>query len=254
MELVAMILVMIVLICYMGTIINKIRVDVGEQIRKDVDRLVVIYDDLLEEKSQQLQEIEDEIDRLKNTETENFSAQYDRDFAEDVSGIVIMQSGNYVDDGFFRKYNIVKNEFHDLAFEAMKATVNQLVRERRDINVHEFKEMLATFDYSLQYEMETLSPESQLEIMDLIFGHSMGKRRIVQSFMEEYNEFSFRQFMDYLRSYIFYHDSIITVYSNTGEKCLDNITKNVVFEKDPAIGEGYIVRFRDRSYDFCLKD
>ena len=56
--------------------------------------------------------------------------------------------------------------------------------------------------------MDTLEPSDQLEVMKQIINNSIGKKRVVERYLKEYGVFSFEGFIDYLRSYIFFHDNV----------------------------------------------
>ena len=249
MEFIAVFLVVVLMIVFLVVAITRMKNQVGKQIEKDIDQLVNVYDKLLDEKSQKLHELERKIEELENYEIPVQDVLSD---SEDL-GYVIIQGGQYVEGDFFKNYALVKSSFHDLSYQAMVETVDRLKHVRRDVNVHEYKELLETFDYELQYQMNTLDNKDQLEIIELIIQHSMGKRRILKRFLDSHDVFSFEVFMDFIRNYIFYHDSLIYVYSYSGEKCIENAPTNIDFMPDSSIGEGFVVRFRDKRYDFSLK-
>lgn len=247
---IAVILVMTIMVGFMVVAITKVKEQVNSQIGKDVERLLNIYDSLFEKKSQQLADIEMKIEE-KSMELYQ-SNEEEMTYEVMPLGTVIIDQGQYINPYFFKDYTFIKNNFHDLSYIAMKETVEKLVKVKRDINVHEFKELLNIFDYELQYQMSTLPQQDQLEVIHMVAHHSLGKRRILQKYIEQADEFDFRDFMDYVRDYIFNHDTVIYVLSYSGKPCLENMPKNVIYLKDESIGEGYIVKFRNSIYDYSL--
>lgn len=255
MDLVIIAVVLIVLIGFLGTIIIKLSQQVGKQIDKDVNELINTYDNLLDDKSKKLVEIREQIESLQLEREELLKSLEEDDYDYGPGGMtMVVQTGQFIDQSFYQKYNLIRNEFHDLALEATKQLIVELSKKRRDINVHEYKELLSIFDYNLQYQMDTLEPNDQEIVIRSIIDNSVGKKRVVNSYMKENGgEFSFEGFIDYLRSYIFFHDNVIHVYSFDGKSILEETPRNVEFSKDSTIGEGYVIRYRDKYYDFSLK-
>lgn len=254
MNFIAIIAVMVILIIFIGIAITTLSKQVGKQIDKNVNDVINTYDYLLEEKSRELDEIKAQIVEAKK---ELESLDRDDDIYDDATnhyeGCVFLESGKYTDQTFFEKYNLIRNEYRDLAKEAAAKTALLLSKKRKNLNVHEYKELLNIFDYELQYQMDTLSSKDQRLVMETIINHSDGKRRIVERYQQEYGDFNFEEFIDYLRSYIFFNDNIVKVYSYNGERIVDEHRPNIEYLVDKTIGEGYGIRYRNEFHDFSLK-
>lgn len=250
MEFITVMIVMIAILALIVMAIIKIKEDIGKQIEKDIDRLVNVYDTILDKKSQELKQCEEDLNSLLERDVEEEIDKVEGYLYSEP--ILIQDNANYLESDFFKNYNLLKSEFHDIAYRAMSHLVQELSKKMRDINTHEFKELLSIFEYHLQYEMRTIDAQDQLEIIEELAQNSMGKRRILQKYLNSHNLLDIGDFMDYLRDYIFYNDSIVFVYSNRGEACLHDAPNNVVFLKDQTIGEGYIVRYKGNVYNFSL--
>lgn len=252
---IVVLIVMAIMSAFMLSVIRKLKDTVGDQIQKDVMRLVSNYDDLIEEKSNELQQLKKEIKEIQQGIEEakvHENLHRTRGFDDISYHQVIVEDGSYIDENFFKYYALVENEFKILAFQAMEKTVNLLVRDRKNVNVHEFKEILALFDYSLQYEMYTLEPHEQIKVMEFVSQHSAAKKRILRKYIESKGTFDFKEFMDYIRDYIFRNDTTVYVYTHEGEKCLEDMPKHVLFKKDSSISIGYKIKYKDKLYDYSL--
>lgn len=250
---IAVVLVMGMMLFFMIITISKIISQINNQIFKDVQRSLDIYDPIFERKSLELREIEEKL--AKKHQELDYQEEVDSGFdslylSNNVS--VSMKNVKYINQNFFDDYKQVKNIYHDIAFEQMKEKVNLLIRSRRSFDIHEYREILDIFDYQLQYKMFTLAHNEQLEIIKVVASHSIAKKRILNRYIDAYDTFDFKKFMDYLRDYIFNNDSIIYIFSHSGERCLEDVPKNVVFKKDDSIGEGYIVKYRTQYFDYSL--
>lgn len=248
MELIAMILVVLLMVLFVCMGIAKIKKQLGEQIGKDVDRLAVYYDSILDAKKHEVAKKEDQLDELNDL----LNVEQEEEVDYEKSKYVLTNEGKYIDQGFFTDYNNVRNKFFDFAKDNTIEKATVLSKERKDINAHEFKELLSLFNFHLQYSMHTLNQEEQLDIIREVVSNSTGKRRILQRYLAQHEYFEFVDFMNFIRDYIFYHDSKIIVSSHEGESLVDDELRNVTYVKDVSIGEGYTIRYRDNLYDYSV--
>lgn len=247
----AAIIVTIVLSFFMIVAIKNIKEEVDQQIHKDIFQLSSAYFPIIDEKNEQLKNLKQEIERLQQLEATLQNKQQEQKDPY-VYQVFIQEKKDYIDSNFFESYAFIQNEFQQLAQEAMQLKVKQLVRMRKDINVHEFKELLDLFDYPIQYEMYTLSAEEQLKVFEVISQNSIAKKRILNRYMKQNENFDFKAFMDYVRDYIYHNDSKVYIYSRDGNACVDEDTNYIVFCKDSSIAEGYKIKCKDQVYDYSL--
>lgn len=213
-----------------------------------VGRILCSYDEAADEKSRKLmamQELEEE--QKKRTHALN----------EDKTPHIIpiymeMEQAVYADERLFACYALIAHEFHDTAEKKAMERMEQLIRIRRDVNVHEYRELLALFDGGLQYEMVTLGEERQREIMRIVSENSLGKKRILERFLSDHVQFDFEAFMDHVREYIFSHDTMVYVRiaPHRGAAMPKAVNLNIL--ADDRIHEGCIVTCRNHLYDYSL--
>lgn len=239
----------IVLTLVLIIIIRKSILRLNEKVKEDFIHHLSIYDQYTEDQSKRLQKLKIEIAHLENIweETEDESK-------EDKARYIVLKErhASYADMEFREIYKKIQAEFKKLAYSSMSGRVKELSLKRRDLNVHEYREIQEIFDHELQYQVFTLSPHDQKEIMSTIAANSVAKKRILDAYSKKYPIFNFKEFMEFIEAYIFRHDSTIYVFSSTGEPCLENAPKQVVFCKDERIAEGYIIRYQDQFYDYSL--
>lgn len=247
-ELIAVIAVVVVMATFVAISISKIKEQLSIQIGKDIDRLAVFYDGILDTKSKELQDKEDELDRINDLLDVEEEEQVDYE----KSKYVLVPEENYVDEEFFIDYNTVKHSFYQLSKDLALEKAVYLTQQRKDINVHEFKELLELFDFNLQYSMHTLQQEEQLEIIRTVVSNSTGKRRILQRYLARNDKFEFVAFMDFIRDYIFNNDSSIIVTSHVGEVLTLDELRNVTYHEDHSIGEGFDIRYKNSLHDFSI--
>ena len=140
-------------------------------------------------KSRELQELKEELLRLQEEEP-SLAAELG-----DSGGHYLVLEGSsasYVNMDFYRAYAKVQSEFKDMAYEGMCRRVAQLCQERRDLAVHEYREIQGIFSRELQYQMVTLPPDAQREIMATIAKNSVAKKRILDAYSREHTVFNFK--------------------------------------------------------------
>ena len=246
---IAALLVMIVLIVLLFWVISRCVERLNKKVKSDFLGHLSVYDQQIEDKSRKMAELKRELRHMENLRQEPVEKQN----CEQVEYMVLTDNhASYLDTDFKRDYAVVQTQFRQTAFEAMRDKVMQLIKERRDLNVHEYREIQQIFTQEMQYQMMTLPPEYEHEVISMIAQNSVGKKRILDSYSRQHPVFNFKEFMEYIEQYIYRHDSVVRVYSHTGEPCLEDAPRQVVFCEDSSIAEGYIVRYRDKVYDYSI--
>lgn len=246
---IAVFLVLAVMTLFLFLVVSKCISRLNESVKGDFLKHLNVYDHQIEEKSRKVQELSEQIHRMETDSDSDDGKRYRESHGE---AVVIDTTAAYVDRTFGENYVYMNDVFRPIAREAMEETIHGLVRARKDINVHEFREILNLFTYDLQYEMLMLDSEEQLSVMETVAQNSVGKKRILKRYVESHGGFDFKEFMDYVRDYIFRNDATIYVYSRDGRQVIEGTPKHVVYEKDTAIVEGYKIKHKNRIYDYSL--
>ena len=245
---IAVLIVMGILFAFIMMAIMKLKSDIELQVRKKVDLVASKYEAMLHEKSEALKEIQLEQKAVE----EPIEVQYsDAGYEVDESSL-LMKQAEYRDESFAENYRLIKHQFMSPARQAMLNIIFTLDKEKKDFNVHEFKELLALFDCDLQYAMYTLESHEQLEVMQTVVQNSVAKKRILNRFVQSQTMFEFKNFLDYVKDYIFYNDASIYISANNAEPPMRDAPAQVVFIEDNLILEGYHIRFKDHLYDCSL--
>lgn len=249
---IAVFLVMAVMTLFLFRVIQKCVARLNAKVKEEFLASLQVYDEQIEARSKKLKEIkrqihETEARRSEPEETGKVSV------PPAAPAQVIENNADYVDSRFFEDYALIQNEFRDGAFEAMKDKLQELMSlDTHDPELPEYQGLKELFDCSLQYEMMTLSPADQLSVMETVAESSPGRRRILEEYCDAHSTFDIREFMAHVSDHISRNDTQIHVYSRSGEPVFLDLPKNVVFEQDASIAEGYRIRYRDRVYDYSL--
>ncbi len=200
-------------------------------------------------KSRELQELKEELLRLQEEEP-SLAAELG-----DSGGHYLVLEGSsasYVNMDFYRAYAKVQSEFKDMAYEGMCRRVAQLCQERRDLAVHEYREIQGIFSRELQYQMVTLPRMPRGRLWRRSQRILLPKSAYWMPIPGNIQCSTSKEFMEFIREYIVRHEATVYVYSHTGEPCIEGAPKQVLFCRREDITEGYIVQYQDRVYDYSL--
>ncbi len=243
---IAVLIVLIVMTYLLFLVIARSVDKLNEIVKHSFLKNLEIYDCYIEEKSEKLNLLNQQLANQIEEETMPVMVQHEND------AILVDFQADYINTDFNSDYVLVRETFKDLAYKAMVNQVNELIRDRKNVNVHELKEIQTLFTYDIYYEMLLLDSEEQVEVMNAVVQHSAGKKRILRKYIEQVGKFDFKEFMDYVQDYIFNHDTLIYVYSYDGHHAIENSPKHVLYRADQTITEGYKVKYKDKVYDFSL--
>lgn len=230
-------------------ILRKSIQHLNDKVKGEFIKNLTVYDEIIDEKSEHIRKL--------NEQKENLSLQDIEEPKElapalEVITPIVIERANYIDLRFFEYYNRIKKEFTQPSYDAAKIKVQELSRLRKDINVHEYKELQELFSHELQYQILTLVGQDEKSVFDLIAKHSHAKKKILDSYTSHHKNFDFMEFMLFVKDYIRTHDSIVYVYSRDGYQLLEDTPKHVVYLCDKTIHEGYRICYRDIVFDYSL--
>ena len=247
-------IVLVLLVLLLLWVISKIVKRLNEKVKSDFLRSLNEYDYHIEKKSKELKELRDEYELY-------LSKSINEDPVEERNNVeYVVVGGNedvvYKNTSFAAQYAMVKNVFKGKATEEMNKLVRKLLECPYSTELHDYQELRHIFSQEVRYQMLTLPSDSTAPIMEFIANESKEKGKIVKDYLAKNKNFRVEEFIEYLDSYIYRNDTKITIISPTGERCVEDKTftdsSRIEYVKDESMVEGYIVKFRDRIYDFSL--
>lgn len=246
---ISVIIVICVMSLFLFLILRKVVKRLNDKVKSEFIKNLNVYDEIIEQKSTMLHELEQKIE-ISN-QVQNYEGTSEEVYNYDTNTVLIEQ-GSYINGEFFKHYSMIQKDFKDPAYEETKKKVYELSRYRKDLNVHEYREIQNLFTHDLQYEILTLTSHDEKIVFDLISQHSHAKKKILDSYLNKFQVFDFMEFMMYVKDYIRAHDSTVYVYSRDGRILLEDSPKHVVYLEDSTINEGYKICYRDQVFDFSL--
>ncbi len=247
---IAVFIVLIIMNIFMLLVLKQIAASTGRQIEKDAVRLFSVYDRILEDRSQKLEELDDQIldqmERLKELENSGKIVQ-----SAPVLGNATVVTGRYRDQSFAQDYRRVKEAFQMDAAQAvsdLKAQYSEKDREAESTRAVVLG-ILNKFSFDTRYELSTLSEELQMELVEQFLEGE--ERSLYEAYQEDCPGTNAQAFFEWLNEINRILDRSLTVRMADGST-VEGLEGHVNIEYVPDICEGFQIKQGSRIYDYSI--
>ena len=217
------------------------------------------YNDFLSERAKESRQSEQQRDHLQkeieNLEGVMLSLKTSPFYApRPISRELFIPTARYVDDEFFDNHKRVNDMMKGMDWvEVIEKIQNEREYSGNKKDYDAACGILRMLNMDALYELCTLSPHVQLEILQLVLENE-GKdilNRFLSSLLEE-NEFDVLKFRSFVREIRTLQDPVM--YIRTGEEEMEELESEVelVRQFDKNISEGFKVVYQNKSYDFSI--
>lgn len=254
----AVLAVLLVMNGFMVIVLRQMTGATGRQIEKDAGRLFGAYDEMLEEKSRRLQELESKERELlaRIQEKQRALAPVKAAAGPAFQGSPSVPAA-FQDRHFVKMYGKVKAAF-DVSGEELAETFlknrepESFAEEKRRKLLKDMRELL---DFDSLYRISILSGRQQKEVLQSVFSGEDGE--IYREWEQEDGKNGVLGFSDWLDRQVKLSDRGLTVKASetkTAERGNRgrNGGEDVCWEKDPSICEGVKIVYQDRLYDYSV--
>lgn len=229
------------------------------QIREHFVRSLNVYEGEIEEKQRQSRELDERLGDLKQE-------------AADMEGIVdvlknspfyhpqkregekLVPLARYVDKDFFDDYRKAKDLMKELDKEEILKSVQSRLHYNGSLRrYHTIEKLLETLNFNTVYQLETLSSEEQLMILDETLAKE--EQEIFLEYvrmLEDPFRFEILSFMDWLRFQKSQEDPVLYVYTGEKDEKLENVGEQVQVCYDQTICEGMRLVYQNQVYDYSI--
>lgn len=211
-----------------------------------VDKLQ-IYDDLISDKEQQLEEINNKIKQLNlNIKTEDNFREQKEDSLSDYNFII----PDYRDSSFFENYKSIKKNFNFNKTELVEKIIKNNIKSEDEVYYNTLKNIETIFDKNIFYQLLTLTKKEQLDFIKTTLTDD--DRVIFDKYIKKNTNFSLIDFKKFIEDEKRKNNPVI--YVKTGDKNdnFNKIDKRIKTVYDHDISEGLIVIYKDKIYDYSL--
>ena len=221
--------------------VKHLNKDVKAKFIKELQR----YDELIDEKSKQLQDLQDRIDREEMVESPA-SVIVKQEY---LTSTFLPQHAEYENDQFFHQYDNVQ-QMKVLAREAATAKIEELGAFAQDEAYQAYHEVEQMFTNDIKYQLMTLREQDLLDVLAKLAQSSTVFKKILKQYSDRCETFDFMQLMNEVHEACASHDTTIYVY--TKDKSTMEPSENVVFIEDDNIAEGYKIKYKAQVFDYSL--
>lgn len=239
--------VMLVLNLFMFLAIRSISAVVGNQIKKDTLRIFSVYDDLLEEKSRELERIEARIQGQSISETTSSVIREGGSSTPIVARAKHKKyNPEYLNGNFASEYHSVAKTF---AISPEKVIAN--IGKTKDDSRGKLAEgILVKFPYDTIYEMLALTSESQWEVLQEILEED--EMAYLQTLVLDSEHLDLLELYNELKMQQKYNNGTLFVKTSRMNKNFDELPEDLEITLDTKLCKGVQVISGDKMYDFSI--
>ncbi|MFI3172802.1 MAG: hypothetical protein R3Y58_10640 [Eubacteriales bacterium] len=239
--------VMFILNLFMFFAIRSISAVVGNQIKKDTYRIFASYDEILEEKSRELERIESRIQGQSISET-TVSILQDGKTSTPIVARAKRKKYNpeYLNENFAVEYHSVAKTF---AISPEKVITN-IGRMKDDSRGKLAESVLEKISYDTVYEMLALSKESQWELLQDIL--EVEEKEFVLTLAPSSENFDLLELYNELKMQKKYNNETLFVKTSRMNKNFEELPEDLEITLDTKLCKGVQVISGDKMYDFSI--
>lgn len=232
----------------MATIFKRTVRVIDEQSKSYFVCKLQLYDDLIEKKQAQLEEINSQIKSMENIPV---NIQVDNiENIDEAKNYLDIPIPDYRDEKIFEKYKKIDEKFN-LNYEEI--ITNFIKEHKKNISKKYYSYLLniknkITFD--ITYDLLTKPEKEQLKTLKTLLDND--EYQVIDNYIKQKNVFKFNEFKNYLNDLIQTSDPYIYIKVSKKEENynhLDNCIKTIY---DPSIYKGIEIIYQNKLYDFGL--
>ena len=206
------------------------------------------YDYLIEEKQNQLKDLNKEIEENKKILSEIKNKNMHVEVVKPQKYYNDVTIPKYEDDKIFKKYKNIKEKFSLNFVETIKDFVKKHSDEDNSA-YYKFVEIRNKFSDDMIFEIMNLKPHDQESYITEILGFE--QIRLINEHIR-LNKFDINKFISKLDTLIEKNDPTIYVLTGNEKKNYDFISDNVKTVIDRNINEGIKISYKGNLYDYSL--
>ena len=263
-EFVALIVIMVLLIVIAFLLLKSLSTSADVRIRSDMQLLLKSYDQIIDEKTQEIHGLQVEKQELQNRmagvksrlnsfggTSEGGGSNATGDVTKEAVGVPILQVAQYRPEDLKAGYKAIRDSF-GLSKSERKALIEAAVQDamsRHEGRGAAAKRLYDELDFDAVYEIGMLNDTEQLEVLEERLEGE--EKALLTDFLQDYGDYHFdiTDFRDWLRDLETLEGNKVSV------RCGDEeISEEEGLEFDDNIFEGIQVRVGNRLYDYSIKE
>ena len=235
--------IVVVLTIIMFMLLKRIVRTINEQTKVFFMMKLQSYDDMIEAKQQ-------ELDNLKAHELEKEETEENVDLNKPNlgRGIVIPKDAPiYKVEGLVDIIRKIEKQFnHDY-----EEIINSFIEKSKNENTEHYNELLKVRKTLDKYGLFNIITETKDEQYEIVKGLNLNPK-IMKEYHKYFGNFTFNNFMKFLEAEMAKHDPTIYIFVGHEEENYDNLAENIKTIYDKNIIKGVKIRYHNKMYEYHL--
>lgn len=207
------------------------------------------YDNLIEEKENKLNEIDDAIKNRELGLKENTKEEKDRDYIFDAGVIDILNNTEYQNKNIFELNKKIDNTFV-INYENL---INDFLSFTKDDKNYEFcKSLRDKFDSNTIYRLKTIQKDELEDEYKRILNKK--EYKVYESFKIITTDNSIENFVDYLNELVELNSPYVIIQVGNKNENYDYLSEYIKTIYNDKIYRGIKIVYRNKIYDFSLSE
>ncbi|NLC18353.1 MAG: hypothetical protein GX757_03870 [Clostridiales bacterium] len=241
-------IIMLLMLVFAFIIIRIIAYYTGNRIRDYAVEQMQAYDMLIRKKTEELNEIKNQLDAEKKKAAQKDMLQIDDKEIPEVFAPPFAEYRNYE---LFSDYRRIKENFQ-YTEEDIKEQVELLLQDTQNDNRYQSLEsLLLKLNNDNVYKISSLQPEEQLELISEIVNDD--EKSLLNEYMADCKEFSCIDFCQWLYVQRVLSDNSIRIRCSQDCEITALKSKLVSIEPDQGLCEGFQIFRGNKLYDFGIR-
>lgn len=240
------------LIGFVALAVIWLRKAMVKNVRSHTMGLLSVYDELLDEKSQELQELEEKLDHREEPVPQETPAAVAAGTGEGIDPGTLLSAAeraaatSYRDSSVGGVYRNIRENFSFQVEELLPALYATAQEPAGAAG-----RLLEQLDFDTVYHLSTLDPQEQVAVLRECLPEE-GKA-LLADYLQTHRQFSALNFYDYLKSRAAAEPQGAKLYVPEGVARSRAFSGNVQVIADPEICEGFQAELGGKLYDYCIK-
>lgn len=241
----AVVLVMVLLIGFVLIILHSLAVSAGIRIRADMVKLLSSYDRIIESKSRQIKQLQEELEQLPAATGQMAAEPPKKETEQGLSAPSVPETADYRHTDLGGSYGVIRDHFF-LTEDDRQALAEQVRQENGGSMRGEAAAALwQSLSYDTVFRMAQLDPEEQLRLLDTSLDDQDWS--LLRDFWEEQpvgTPFSITRFCDWLEEISALESNELEIRGSNGAPA----------DGKPRICEGVQILVGSKLYDYSINE
>lgn len=249
---IAVALALVIVNVFIFFVLKRVVIRTGRQIRARAVWQFSVYDNLIDKKSTELDELTAKQEKLKASLNSNSISEIEiknRNQTPVSFSETLRYNTKYVDDNFTRNYRKIKENLNANKLAIIRSLVEKV--KTQDANTI-YDQIRSKMSLDRIYALSELSSENQIQ--ELMNDSSQPEIEVLNEYVRENTDFDIVDYFDYIKSK--QYQTSKTIYIRTGDRQenFDGIDNNIITIYDEKICEGFSIEFGNIYYDFSVTE